>query len=657
MPNPASRVGSHRLKQVLIPVICLAVTAIAPPASGELRSWTVGVDGESWTDRNIRRDFTALDFGTSDAIQLQGFKSTDNIMQQMSWASTRAFPPDWVTERSQGYIWDNVPLKKDNITLVDGNPDTSTDDRFKKFGEDQSLRVFNFDLGVRFPANRIVFYPRQTGADDEGRLFSDDFIRSFEILTNDGTTFTTDGRPDYNSLSKVEFTRESIAEIAFPLRFLRYLQFHVDAPNPFEIAEFELYGAGFAPKGEFTSQVVDLGQPANYDRIGWTVERLRQVGDELLVNPDAEASVTVQMRTGSDDNPQVYYEIINQFTRERQEVTERDWNGLGPAGKGPIEDDQINWSRWSAPFAVSDGERITLPSPRQYFQFAFTVESHSILDGARVTSMSVDYAVPPLAREVLGEISLLDDPRPPGNIPLVPAGAPTTFAYDIAADVDSADVGFDAVRIFTPSTPVFRALLIGESQVSVTPEVTESPDGLTLILPPENRVISNATGVFRVVFDAQVFLQGTFFNAEAFDSQSGDPPQRVLPGNANPAVGTDLLRVKIASESARDILPLFSVSPKVVTANRDGRNDEAKIEYTLVQIVRPVQVEVEVFDLSGRRVATPFSGEKGPGTHQVAWDGRDDNDNVLPVGNYVVRAAVHTGPGTFVRIGVVALAY
>jgi len=178
-----------------------------------------------------------------------------------------------------------------------------------------------------------------------------------------------------------------------------------------------------------------------------------------------------------------------------------------------------------------------------------------------------------------------------------------------------------------------------------------------MVLPVENRVVSNATGVLRIVFEAQVFRQGTFFNAEAFDSQTEDPPQRVLPGNANPAVGTDLLRVKIASESARDILPLFSVSPKVITANRDGRNDEVIIDYTLVQIVRPVQVEVEVFDLSGRKVATAFSGEKGPGSHQVAWDGRDDNDNVLPVGNYVVRAVVYTGPGPFVRTGVVALAY
>lgn len=633
------------------------VVAFALPSSGEVRTWVVGSGGESWTGREIRRDFTAIDFGTADVIQLQGFKSTDNIMQQMKWASTRAFPPDWVTERSEGYIWDNVPLKKDNITIVDGDPSTSTEDRFKKFGEDQSLRVFNFDLGVRFPANRILFYPRQTGADEEGRPFSDDFIRAYEILSNDGITFTADGRPDYNSLRKVEFTSESIAEIVFPLRFLRYLELHVDAPNPFEVAEFELYGTGFAPKGEYTSQVVDLGEPANLSELRWDVEKLRQEGDELSVEPGAEASVTVQMRTGSDDNPQVYYEIINQFTRERQEVTESDWNSLGPAEKGPIEDDQINWSRWSAPFSVSDGERITLPSPRRYFQFAVTIESHSILDGARVTSMGVDFALPPLAQEILAEISLLDDPRPPGNIPLVPAGAPTTFAYDIAADVDSADVGFDAIRIFTPSTPVFKELLVGESLAPITPEVTAGPEGLTLILPPDNRVVSNETGVFRVVFDAQVFLQGTFFNAEAFDSQSSDPPQRVLPGNANPAVGTNLLRVKIASESARDVLPLFSLTPEVITANQDGRNDETSISYTLVQIVRPVQVDVEVFDLSGRRMATPFSGEKGPGSHEVVWDGRGDDGNMLPVGNYIVKTSVQTGPGTFLRTGVVALVY
>ena len=50
------------------------------------------------------------------------------------------------------------------------------------------------------------------------------------------------------------------------------------------------------------------------------------------------------------------------------------------------------------------------------------------------------------------------------------------------------------------------------------------------------------------------------------------------------------------------------------------------------------QVDVAVFDLAGRRVATLTRGTLGPGTHALAWDGRDERGAAAGRGVYFVRA-------------------
>ena len=285
------------------------------------------------------------------------------------------------------------------------------------------------------------------------------------------------------------------------------------------------------------------------------------------------------------------------------------------------------------------------------------MESDEILEGIRVKTLSVEHAIPPLAQQVVGEISQLEDPRPLGNTPVVPAGLPATFVYDIAADVQDGDVGFDAVRIKTPARPTFRELSIGDAPLAVAPDsVAEAPDGLTVFFP-SRRAASRASGLLRIVFDSEVFVSGTFFDAEVLDSQSTEAPQVVLPGDANPEVLTNTLRVLTSAESSRDLLPVVQIEPRAFSPNGDGVNDRAEISYTLVQLVRPVGVEVSVIDLSGRRVRSLFAGPAGSGAYALDWDGRQDDGTLLPVGIYLVRVEADTERENFVRVGSVAVVY
>jgi hypothetical protein len=61
----------------------------------------------------------------------------------------------------------------------------------------------------------------------------------------------------------------------------------------------------------------------------------------------------------------------------------------------------------------------------------------------------------------------------------------------------------------------------------------------------------------------------------------------------------------------------------------------SRIDLTLA---RPRSVDVGVFDLAGRRVATLAHGLLAPGTHALTWDGRDDRGTIAGGGMYFVHA-------------------
>jgi hypothetical protein len=646
----ASRMKTLRLAAVSsISAVFLAIQ----PVGSEVLKWTVGGDqGVAWRAQELRS--TAMNFDVPGAIQLVAFTSEDNVISSLNWVD--GFPPGYVPERAEARIWDNIAVVRPLLEIVDGIDTTSTNLAFKRFGIAQDGTKFFFDLGTRFPANRIAFFPRLEGLSSEGRPFSEDYIRGYVLKVNDGSSFNEQNEPIYTPLSRVDFTRENMTQVDFPLQFVRYIELEITSASPFELAEFQLFGSGFAPAGSYRSQVIDLGEPANFSRVKWTVEKLRQVGNDLVVEPAAAAEIRVVMRTGLDDNPRVYYEYINLFTRERQVVTEDEYYGLDEGVRGPIDDDQVNWSLWSAPFTES-GQQIQLPSPRRYFQFEVEMKSDAILDGLRLSSLSVEHTIPPVAQLLVAEISQLDDPRPVGDVPIVPAGDFTTFAYDVIAEIQDADTGFDALRILTPrSTPVFRQFFMGDDAVEVKPDSAKMELGSLTIFFPSHRP---GTGIHRMraVLDAQIFVQGTFVEAEVFDSQSGEVPQRVQPGDANPEVLTNALRVLTTATSAGNLVSSLAVSHPVFTPNGDGINDQVELNYSLLQLVKPVGVEVGIYDLAGRRVRTVLDAESTSGAYAVAWDGRDDQRQVVPPGLYLVVVQVHTERETFVRTGSMGVAY
>lgn len=55
------------------------------------------------------------------------------------------------------------------------------------------------------------------------------------------------------------------------------------------------------------------------------------------------------------------------------------------------------------------------------------------------------------------------------------------------------------------------------------------------------------------------------------------------------------------------------------------------------ELYRAGPVEIAIYDISGRKIATLLSGEQNAGHHRIVWNGRTDAGTPVPVGTYICR--------------------
>ena len=524
-------------------------------------------------------------------------------------------------------------------------------------------------MGSRVPADSLVFFPRQEGTYANGKPFSADFVRKHRIEVSDGLTYVNE-QPLFTLLRDIPINSNSVFTMKFPQQFIRFILLRVGSRNPFEIAEFELYGNGFVPRATYRTQVIDLGEISNYGTISWAQRALELVEGELTELPDqGQTSVAVRMKTGQDDSPLVHFQkVVDDETRavSQEVVSEADYNKLSSGRKGDIEDDSDNWSPWSLP--LESGQLIPLPSPRPYFQLQIVMESQSVTQTVRIDSLRIEHSLPPAAA-VVGEISLADEPNPPADIgvidkddavvlPSIDGGEEVLFAYDVRAVISNANQhGFDALRIDTPTPARFVGLQMGDPLVPVEADRTSAGARSLEVIFTSNKITFANNVPLRVLFEGSAVVFGTIFTGTVWDTQSDILGQPVLEGDANFDVSTNSLRVALTQKSVGEIVRAIEFNPAVFTPNGDGINDHVAIQYTVTQISEPKPIEVAIYDLAGRLVRVLADREQTGGIYTEMWDGRSDADEAVPPGSYVVSLSVDSGIGHFRRVGVVGVAY
>jgi|APSaa5957512622_1039677.scaffolds.fasta_scaffold09510_2 hypothetical protein len=549
--------------------------------------------------------------------------------------------------------------------FFDGDPETAwvcdpTQEPSNRLGVPSRQRIIAFDLGETLNLQRIRFYPRAPfedtrrvprfiiGVDDgdpawDGRreYYPEYFsgqgcdVRLLSRATVDQIDY------DYDIVFDVGDNRAGIVELEMPASPIRRLLFEapLKARGAWEIAEFEIYAAGYVARANYTANIIDLGQPSSLGMLSW----------DGTCDPGAE--MRISSRVGDDEDPQVYWrktfrgDETTRFDRQGQLLTWVTYHRLEGGERAGATYDGSNWTLWSHPTGFSTGQ-VSLQGDRvrRYVQFKADFRSTEQA-GGKLDYVQLAVSQPPVASQVLAEIT-------PS---VVPAGETTSFIYKLRPRLQPKDLGFDSIEIDTPVRPeaVEEVRIEGEEVVYQVIDVHEG--GFTVRIPRVD--VQGTEELIEVLFRTRVFDFGRVFAGRVFDStRPYEVAQAVTAGDADGLVDSNTLGVALR-DAEFHTLHALRLRPTVFTPNGDGINDVAKIEFELLNLARPVPVTIAVYDLSGRKRAEVFRGEKGSGHAVVTWDGREESGLLLPVGLYVVKGEVRTDIGRDRMQRVLSLVY
>ena len=95
----------------------------------------------------------------------------------------------------------------------------------------------------------------------------------------------------------------------------------------------------------------------------------------------------------------------------------------------------------------------------------------------------------------------------------------------------------------------------------------------------------------------------------------------------------------------------------MLTPNGDGVHDELWVSYALYGLPEQVPVELVIYTLDGRLVATVPQGLQTAGPQTARWDGRDAEGRALPPGVYLISVALQSERRAAAVLRPVGIAY
>jgi len=568
-------------------------------------------------------------FAWEDVGELTGLTTDESTLLPAVVDSTTNAVENLPLVRRGGSV--SSPQSREDLTgvLTDGNAETFWRVTRERRPDGTSMLI---DLGAILPINRIRFQGNR-----------EIFLRAYELFVHDGNPAQLrEGLPIafINQVSSNLEQGEPDIDVQIPLQFVRFIRLISRSGQEFILEETEVFGDGFAPTGSYLSDVIDLGQAANFGQI------------RLQTRVDPLTNVVLQTRTGIVPDPKVYYRKTEVFEGEdRQEEAilpvgspeaKEEYDDLTSSNKGQIIDNIDEWSPWSAPYEDFFGAMLS-PGNRRYVQFRLSFSSDDARQSAFVDSFAFDYSIPTLAQELIAEVT-------PATVTL---GESNTFDYFIRSQIGNANDGFDRVKIETPFKATVREVQLDGAPVAFS-EI-DAEDGSNLTIQLDDARITESGQLLRVTFDAMVTVYGTTFFAKVFDSQTGELGQDVVAGDAAPEAESNSLSIQ--GELRRELVLELKADPPVFSPNGDGINDQLQVSYILLRALSEVPINVTLYDLSGRTVRRLQNSGALNGPQLLTWDGRNEDGAMAPPGMYLLRLSIDTDTGSENRTLLVGLAY
>ncbi len=448
------------------------------------------------------------------------------------------------------------------------------------------------------------------------------------------------------------------------------------------------------------------------NRVNWGKARWRGRRDGV------EGDVRIQFRVGNTLDTHIYARRLGpglSDTRDDQgapldlfswiktpegSIPERElrYNELG------VElgnDGRLGWSFWSAPFKLSEGlvdeslpesewhkngVQLPLPGGTRYIQFRILFDSSQHSAGL-LDFIEFDYDSPLVSGGVIAEIFP----------PRVPLGQETSFQYYIRPLFNQDETSsFNRIEIAVPSvntridtlrfdgqdwseitgTASASDPLLGANPIRLAPSAgssdslgqfayavtidprTNSPK-LLIKLPKMSSEHFQFGQNIEVVFRSKLFRGSSEFTSSVWNDAVGDPSSSISQpadnGDATPDVATNALTVVV--DDIANIVNTPNITPNPFTPNGDGINDMITFSFDLFLLLEQVEVQLDIYDLSGRRITQLQKGGSTAGTLEVQWDGRDAGGQMVPPGLYIYQLVVNSDETSSEQSGTLSLVY
>ena len=600
--------------------------------AGAVDSLSVGLNSRQGGWNELREASRFMGVG-ADSIWMWGVEPDANLSLTMSRRDGRVI-------RIVPGFFGPVPVEIPGAEiLADGDPVTYYDaDVISELSRRPGLgrtTAIHLDLGATFRVNRIRFFPRLDPRNQRR------FLQEFSVATHPSRAIG-----DYEELFSFYPALpnfQPVVEKRFESRDVRYVRIAPTSQRPWEIAEFEVYGDGSLPTGEFRSKTMRLGLKV--------FGLVRYEGRGVDSFP-----VLIHTRVGPDREAEWYFLLEEDGDEIYRAKNRAEYLAALPHLHGPIRPNP-NWSSWEP---VSQGV-VRSPNLETYMQFRVRL----FTPGVRLDRLVFETIFPPLVQSVVAEVS-------PDT---VAAGVETEFALAMLAHmkvptsgnrVGRSDTGFERILIETDADiGRVRQVRIDDRAVAFTSR--RHPDGVYVNL---RRQVEQDGSFIQVIFRGTVYRDKTAFRVRVLDDRVVDRRTSegtveieetgyhfAAPGDADAETSAQGLVVTLEKQGERaPLIANFELSHPVLTPNGDGINDELRIGYSLLTVTRPSPVELLLFDLGGRRVAA-VEAVQPVGNHRLAWDGRGGGGVLVPPGTYIYRLRVRGDGDPEVRQGIVAVVY
>ena len=551
--------------------------------------------------------------------------------------------------RRRGSIVNTGRNSVNPLNLVDGNIESQERMGVRnRLNPDRLTAELFLDLGSFFWISGL----RLAGGRGEAREAI--LWNQYRLEVSDGSR-EVDGSLDWLTLAERNLgsgfgKRISLSVEEFQPVIARFFRIEWDLSQGYysnaAFSELQLYGEGYQPRVELTSGLVEPGDGRNLTTIEWDSD----------LQPGTR--VELQTRTGNTLDTLLHY-----YKANGTEVSEAAYNNIRFSWqKGDIVPEAVagsDWEPWSEPYGMASGSAVTSPSPRRYLKIRARLLSEDPEAFATLNAVRVNFS-----GLIAGSLHGVLTPVRVDSL-----GVERSFSLQV--ELGSLQQGFDELLIMPPPgmelsfdpvrDPVFAGPASafneggdpGRFQLENVGLLAESPDSLHLAFA----AVDPEAEVLRVDFRGMLLTAGGRLQAQLRNSEGDGFWQPVE--EKVPRTSMQLMARPERKRLFRDL----TVTPRVFSPNGDGVNDELQLDFTVMLVGGSTGVAAEIFDLTGRRVRRlEERREVGAGSYSIAWDGRDEADELVPPGVYAVRLKLdvdieHTGVARREMLQAVALVY